>query len=92
MKCSNTECAKKIPKGKGNETGTPSGYADDYVFCDDCWPVADKHFTIAQWHDGGMIVAPSCEGRDNEEPKIPHTCPFTEEELEEAKLGFKHYR
>ena len=91
MKCSNTKCSNTFRNGQGFETGTPSGYADDYVFCKQCAPLADKHFTIAGYHDGGMIAAPECEGRFDD-PTIPHTCPFTEEERNEAKEAFKNYR
>lgn len=91
MKCSNTKCSNQFSDEEGYETGTPSGYADDYVFCPACAPIAEKHFSIAGWHDGGMIVAPSCEGKFND-PTIPHTCPFTEEDRNEAREAFKNYR
>ena len=75
--------------------GTPSGYGDDYEFCDKCAPVAEKHFNIACYHDGGMMMAPECEGNyepSSMAPSPPHTCPFTEEERNEAMLAFRNYR
>lgn len=91
MKCSNTKCSNTFRNSQGFETGTPSGYADDYIFCKTCAPAAEKHFSIAGWHDGGMMFAPACEGR-SDEPAIQHTCPFTEEERYEAIEAFKNYR
>jgi hypothetical protein len=68
--------------------GTPSGYGDDYIFCNDCAPKAKIHFEIAACHDGGMVSAPDCEGDDD---KIPHTCRFSKEQLIAAREAFKRY-
>lgn len=89
MKCSNTKCSNTFPEDEGYEMGTPSGYGDDYIFCQTCATMAEKHFDIASWHDGGMVAAPECQGYEDGKE---HTCPFSEEEREEAKLAFKNYR
>jgi hypothetical protein len=91
MKCSNIKCSNEFSEDEGYETGTPSGYADDYIFCNNCAPVVKKHFDIAGWHDGGMVSEPPCQAR-LDKPEISHTCPFSEKELNEAKLAFRNYR
>jgi hypothetical protein len=88
MKCSNLNCLNEFHENEGHEMGTPSGYADDYAFCDACAVVAKKHFDIAAKHDGGMVSAPDCGGWDDK----PHTCSFSEEELSKAKIAFHSYR
>lgn len=74
---------------KGHEMGTPSGYGDDYIFCDKCIVMAKRNFSIASTHDGSMISAPECEGSDSR--NIPHTCKWSKEERNEAKKAFNHY-
>ena len=88
--CSNTNCINKFPRYKGHEMGTPSGYGDDYSFCDECAPAAKLHFNIACYHSGGMVAAPSCEGSDGDNK--PHTCHFSAEQRQEAKNAFRNYR
>jgi hypothetical protein len=97
INCSNTKCSNKLTINKwgehnGHEMGPPSGYADDYVFCDKCAPIAENHFDIASYHDGGMMSDPACEGKLRGQNDKPHTCPFTEEERNEAMLAFDNYR
>jgi hypothetical protein len=93
--CSNTKCGKSLGTlgdHEGHEMGTPWGYADDYTFCDECAPEADKNFDIACAHTDGPGGAAECLGKDDVIPPIPHTCKYTEAEREAAKLAFKHYR
>jgi hypothetical protein len=88
--CAN--CRKELgPYGEheGHEMGTPSGYADDYIFCDSCASSAKIHFEIACRHDGGMVSDPECKG--SEAHGIPHTCCYSKEQLKASYEAFRHY-
>jgi len=94
VRCSNTKCGKSLgtrDDHEGHEMGTPWGYADDYTFCDECAPAAEKHFDIACAHTDGPGAAADCPGKDGD-PPAPHTCRWTEEERKAAEVAFTHYR